>query len=60
MADQAQELLAGSGWVPEPLRTPGQPVPTTIDAPATEGGMSTNTDEAEPEPAADSWPAAAE
>ena len=23
MAEQAQELLAGSGWLPEPLRTPG-------------------------------------
>lgn len=26
MAERAQELLAGSGWLPEPLRTPGQPV----------------------------------
>ena len=24
MAEQAEELLAGSGWLPEPLRTPGQ------------------------------------
>ena len=24
MAEQAQDLLAGSGWLPEPLRTPGQ------------------------------------
>ncbi|HEV7252117.1 MAG TPA: ParB/RepB/Spo0J family partition protein [Mesorhizobium sp.] len=24
MASQAQELLAGSGWLPEPLRTPGR------------------------------------
>ena len=24
MAERAQELLAGSGWLPEPLRTPGQ------------------------------------
>jgi ParB family chromosome partitioning protein len=24
MAEQAQELLAGSGWLPEPLRTPGR------------------------------------
>ena len=23
MAERAQELLAGSGWLPEPLRTPG-------------------------------------
>lgn len=26
MAGQAQDLLAGSGWLPEPLRTPGQVV----------------------------------
>ena len=26
MAEQAQALLAGSGWLPEPLRTPGQAV----------------------------------
>jgi ParB family chromosome partitioning protein len=24
MAEQAQDLLAGSGWLPEPLRTLGQ------------------------------------
>jgi ParB family transcriptional regulator, chromosome partitioning protein len=24
MAEKAQELLAGSGWLPEPLRTPGR------------------------------------
>ena len=59
MADQAQELLTGSGWVPEPLRTPGQSVSPAIDAPATEG-TTTEADEAEPEPAADTWPAAAE
>jgi ParB family transcriptional regulator, chromosome partitioning protein len=26
MVEQAQELLAGTGWLPEPLRTPGRPV----------------------------------
>jgi ParB family chromosome partitioning protein len=26
MAQRAQELLAGSGWLPEPLRTPGRPM----------------------------------
>ena len=26
MAEQAQELLAGNGWIPEPLRTPGRSV----------------------------------
>ncbi|KQT12909.1 MULTISPECIES: ParB/RepB/Spo0J family partition protein [unclassified Bradyrhizobium] len=29
MAERAQELLAGSGWLPEPLRTPGQAISTT-------------------------------
>ena len=24
MAERPQELLAGSGWIPEPLRTPGR------------------------------------
>ncbi|MBV9723669.1 MAG: hypothetical protein JO299_00715 [Gammaproteobacteria bacterium] len=26
MAERAHELLSGSGWLPEPLRTPGQPM----------------------------------
>ena len=26
MAERAQELLAGSGWLPEPLRTPGRAI----------------------------------
>ena len=38
MAEKAQALLAGSGWLPEPLRTPGRP----IAAPAQ--------NDAEPEP----------
>ena len=29
MAERAQELLAGTGWLPEPLRTPGQAISTT-------------------------------
>ncbi|MCG2631786.1 ParB/RepB/Spo0J family partition protein [Bradyrhizobium sp. WYCCWR 13023] len=29
MAQQAQELLAGSGWLPESLRTPGRPIEAT-------------------------------
>jgi ParB family chromosome partitioning protein len=36
MAERAQELLQGSGWLPEPLRTPNRPlVPTSqaLDAP---------------------------
>ena len=26
MAEKAEALLAGSGWLPEPLRTPGRPI----------------------------------
>lgn len=29
MAEKAQELLAGSGWLPEPLRTPGRLIGAT-------------------------------
>ena len=29
MAVRAEELLAGSGWIPEPLRTPGQTIGAT-------------------------------
>ncbi len=32
MATAAEELLAGSGWVPEPLRTPGQSFTPPTDA----------------------------
>ena len=31
MAEQAQALLAGSGWLPEPLRTPGRATPQAIE-----------------------------
>jgi ParB family chromosome partitioning protein len=31
MATEAETLLAGSGWLPEPLRTPGRSIATTID-----------------------------
>src|SRR5207245_6294328 len=37
MAERAQELLAGSGWLPEPLRTPGRnitPIALTPEAPS--------------------------
>ena len=34
MAEKAQELLAGSGWLPEPLRTPGRSHPG-VDEPTT-------------------------
>lgn len=33
MAERAQELLTGSGWLPEPLRTPGRPSSATSPAP---------------------------
>lgn len=31
MAEKAQELLAGSGWLPEPLRTPGRALPPVVE-----------------------------
>ena len=31
MAEKAQELLAGSGWLPEPLRTPGRSLPDIVE-----------------------------
>jgi ParB family chromosome partitioning protein len=30
MAEKAEDLLAGSGWLPEPLRTPGRPLSAPI------------------------------
>jgi ParB family chromosome partitioning protein len=33
MAVRAEELLAGSGWIPEPLRTPGQAIATASSVP---------------------------
>ena len=32
MAERAEELLAGSGWLPEPLRTPGQAFGSAAEA----------------------------
>ena len=32
MAEKAEALLAGSGWLPEPLRTPGQALPAVVEA----------------------------
>jgi len=40
MAERAQELLAGSGWLPEPLRTPGQATGAPSPAPAVSDGLS--------------------
>jgi ParB family chromosome partitioning protein len=35
MAERAQELLAGSGWLPEPLRTPGRAITASSPTPET-------------------------
>ena len=32
MAEKAEALLAGSGWLPEPLRTPGRTLPNSVEA----------------------------
>jgi ParB family chromosome partitioning protein len=37
MASAAEALLAGTRWVPEPLRTPGQDVVVNVDVEATAG-----------------------
>jgi len=38
MVERAQELLAGSGWLPEPLRTPGQALPVHAEPTEAEAG----------------------
>ncbi|MER9301072.1 ParB/RepB/Spo0J family partition protein [Mesorhizobium sp. M0621] len=38
MAEKAQELLAASGWLPEPLRTPGRPVVAVAEPSSTATG----------------------
>ena len=60
MAEKAQVLLAGSGWLPEPLRTPGRPVassaqsdgdePEPASEPAGEGPTVEDEDPAEADP----------
>jgi len=54
-------LLTGSGWLPEPLRTPGQLFGQVLHAEAPVS-FSANADQSEAEMAADveAWPAAAE
>jgi ParB family chromosome partitioning protein len=67
MAEQAQQLLAGSGWLPEPLRTPGQAVaaaaiPAT-DTVLADGQTEGPTEEATGEPIEDpteGWRSAAD
>ena len=50
MAEQAQGLLAGSGWLPEPLRTPGRAMPEPVEATEAEiADTATVVDTSEPE-----------
>jgi hypothetical protein len=49
MAERAQELLAGCGWLPEPLRTQGGPIAVTSSVP--ESGASSPVDSASGESA---------
>ena len=63
MAEQAQDLLAGSGWLPEPLRTPGQataaaPEETAADADQPDEAVQAEAGEPAEDPAED--PAAEE
>ena len=76
MAERAQELLAGSGWLPEPLRTPGRIAQVVSDEPdpnpdqvvhpadhlARPGGETGGEDETvlDGEITAEAWPVAAE
>ena len=60
MATVAEGLLATTGWVPEPLRTPGQVFTTQVDpdaGPAPDGEVQSAADGGEPaiasEPAGD-------
>lgn len=44
MAEKAQEVLAGSGWLPEPLRTSGRPISVSTDRATTETDQSVGDD----------------
>jgi ParB family transcriptional regulator, chromosome partitioning protein len=52
MAEQAETLLAGSGWLPEPLRTPDRGVPNAAEAGAIDAAQA-GADAAGEETAAD-------
>jgi ParB family transcriptional regulator, chromosome partitioning protein len=41
MAERAEELLAGSGWLPEPLRTPDRNITATPLTPETSSNTRT-------------------
>jgi len=51
MAEKAEALLAGSGWLPEPLRTPGRALPIVVEV--TEAEMEDPVELAGEETAAD-------
>ena len=52
MAQAAQDLLAGSGWLPEPLRTPDRDVTATVaeDADDTQPEVAAQLEAPEDEP----------
>jgi len=68
MAEKAQELLAGTGWLPEPLRTPGQVFAAAAVTPNAEEGhppaddpeQLTDPAQTEADAPAEDWSAAAE
>jgi ParB family transcriptional regulator, chromosome partitioning protein len=47
MAEQAQELLAGTSWLPEALRTPGRPIPAPVSPPESQAGAQPESTSAE-------------
>jgi ParB family transcriptional regulator, chromosome partitioning protein len=60
MAEQAQDLLAGSGWLPEPLRTPGQIVTAAAAVPDLGAERPTDTGPVGGVDPAEDWQTAAE
>jgi len=46
MATEAEALLAETGWLPEPLRTPGEPETVTAEVPDAESGEADEDNEA--------------
>jgi ParB family transcriptional regulator, chromosome partitioning protein len=52
MAERAQELLTGAGWLPEPLRTPGRPIAAPASPAESEAGPRPETASAESAPPA--------
>lgn len=64
MAEKAQELLAGTGWLPEPLRTPGQVLagatPNAEAEPLVDPEQHATDDMSDTDAPVDQWPVAAE